>query len=360
MGKISKRKQKRYILPYIFLFFSIVTLIIAIYVKKNLDGNTTKFDEIGTAALAAQQSVPMTRNIPDINELPEKTPEEFIEKEIEIEDLSEKIDLPFDLFASSVYLYDLNSDKAIYTKNPEAKVAPASLTKLMTALLALEMVDDLDAKTMIFTEEMSEELYEYGLDISEIATFNFKVGEEISMRSALYILMMRSANDAANLIAYDLGGGSMETFVEMMNNKAKEIGANNTHFTNPHGLDNDELYTTAYDMFLITQHAMKNPELLEIASSVFYSLPASNLREAMMIETVIAINHPENPFYYDPNVIGIKTGFTDAAGKCLISTYQNEGKKYLLVLMNSPTGNGNPYGQFYAETSTIFDWAYTK
>lgn len=358
MEKTIKKKRNRYILPYIFLFFSIVTLIFAIYFKNKYQDDLTLIDESNTPAnVTMEQST--TNNEINMN-FNNSTPEKQEISPTIVDDLSSTVILPFEVYSDSIYLYDLDTNEVLYTKNPQKQMSPASLTKVMTALLAMELVDDLDSEILTFTEEMAEELYEYGYSVDDIATFNFEVGEKVSMKSALYILMLRSANDAANLIGYSLGGGSMEKFVNMMNDKAKEIGAYDTHFTNPHGLDDTDLFTTAYDMFLITQQAMKNPEFKKICSSVTYPLPASNMREAVTIQTVISIHNPSKIAYYNPNVIGIKTGYTDAAGKCLISSYSNEGKNYLLVLMGTPIGGNNPAGLFFEETTNIYNWAYSQ
>ena len=355
MEKVTKKRKNNYTLPSIFLTLSVLTLIFAIYIEKNTEKPLVPDQtKERTAAVVEQQYV---------SDVQDTTEHESVETDIfstKVDDLSGSVQMPFDVFSNSIYLYDMNSGEAIYTKNPQIQSSPASLTKVMTALLAIEMTENLDSKMLTFTEEMAEELLGYGYSIYDIATFNFEVGEQISMRNALYILMLRSANDAANLIAYSLGNGSKEAFVDMMNDKAREIGAYDTNFTNPHGLDDDELYTTAYDMFLITEYAMKHPEFLEICSTVIYPLPASNMREALGIETVIQINNPNRYMYYNPNVVGIKTGLTDAAGKCLISTYSNEGKNFLLVLMGSPSGGEYPPGLYFEETSRLYEWAYAN
>lgn len=276
----------------------------------------------------------------------------------------QEINLPFNQYAESVYLYDLDQNQALYSKNPEQVRAPASLTKVMTAIIALENTPDLENTFLSYNKAMKEELLNYGLVESDIATFDFYENEQIRMIDALYILMLRSSNDAANLIAENVSG-SVDGFVELMNQKAIELGATNTHFTNPHGLDNEDHYSTAYDLFLITNYARTFPIFNTIAASSYYQIPATNMRKTVKIETYVSIQDPayEKADFYYPYAQGIKTGYTDEAGKCLISYAEKDGHHLLIILMGepekAPNGDTLGYNQFFHETKAFFEWGFS-
>lgn len=155
--------------------------------------------------------------------------------------------------AEGATVMDLDTGAFLYSKNAEAKLYPASITKIMTMLVALEHISDSDLDTKVKASESA--LAPIDSDSSQIW---LSVGEKITVRSALYAIMLASANDAANVIA-EYVGGSMDNFVKMMNDKAKELGCVNTHFVNPHGLHNKKHYTCAHDMALIAQAAFQIP-----------------------------------------------------------------------------------------------------
>jgi D-alanyl-D-alanine carboxypeptidase (penicillin-binding protein 5/6) len=279
-----------------------------------------------------------------------------------VEDTKDII-LPFDLTAGAVYLYDLEKKETVYSKSADEIMSPASLTKIMTAVLTLEHIKDIEGVKITYRDYMTEELTHYDIDIEDMSNYGFKDGETVSIRDALYVLMLRSGNDAANLLAVNVGG-TIEHFVDMMNEKAKELGAENTHFSNAHGLDAAGLYTTAYDMFLLTKYAMSLPYFMEIAESSIYTMPENSMRPEVAISTVIEMQNRINArseIYYE-YLRGIKTGYTDSAGRCLISSALRDGKNFLLILMGVPTkdkaGASVPYYTFYNETKEIYEWAF--
>lgn len=345
-----QKKKKNKMLPVlrILLALSVVSLVLIVFFDIHipmkggnlLASSTSSSSEASVTSVSEElASIPVPSNDSDIT-------------------------LPFVQYAESVYLYDLDSQTALYSKNPEAVRAPASLTKIMTAIIAIEATPDLENTWLTYNKEMKEELLNYGLVESDIATFDFYENEQIRMIDALYILMLRSSNDAANLIAENIAD-STEGFAALMNAKAVEIGANNTHFSNPHGLDSADHYSTAYDLFLITQYARTLPIFNTITSTSFYTIPATNSRKAVEIETYVSIQDPtyeESDFYY-PYAEGIKTGYTDEAGKCLISYAEKDGHHILIVLMGVPdkTAEGETisYNQFFLETKQFFEWGFT-
>ncbi|HAB00893.1 MAG TPA: D-alanyl-D-alanine carboxypeptidase, partial [Ruminococcaceae bacterium] len=179
----------------------------------------------------------------------------------------------FDVPAKFIYLVNTDTDTVVYEKNAEERAIPASLTKIMTAIIALQKTQNLDAMDIKAPGYIYNEFYGIGVSNAEIAR-----GEVFTMRELLYALMLNSACEAASIIADYVGGGSIPSFVEMMNEKAKEIGALNTNFVNAHGLYDENQYTTAHDMYLITKYALEQPGFLEIANTKNYTIEGNELR----------------------------------------------------------------------------------
>ena len=155
------------------------------------------------------------------------------------------------IYSDAVYLVNMDTGEAVFQKNADKQLVPASLTKIMTAAILLEQFkDDITAISTTYVSGTSacfDELYMTGCSTADI-----QIGEKVSYKDLLYALMLRSACEAANIIAYNVAG-SLEGFVKMMNDKAAELGCTNTHFTNPHGLFWENHYTTAHDMAIITE-----------------------------------------------------------------------------------------------------------
>lgn len=226
---------------------------------------------------------------------------------------------------SSSILIETNTGRVLYSTNPNLKLPIASTTKIMTALLALEN-GNLNEKVKINRKSV-------GVEGSSIYLFP---DEEITLRDLVYGLMLRSGNDAAVAIAIHIGG-SVENFAELMNKKAKEIGAKNTNFTNPHGLHNDNHYSTAYDLALITREAMKYEEFKKISKT--------NLWVA---------DRDINRYFYNKNKTirqydggdGVKIGYTRKAGRCLVSSATRNNMQLIAVVLNNPTWFNDCYKLF--------------
>ena len=255
-------------------------------------------------------------------------------------------------------LYDLGSDSIVFAQDIDVQLYPASLTKVMTALLTIEMQSDLDAMVTVTRE---------GLKGQEPGGSNvaLKVDEQMSVRDLLYCLMVKSGNDAASVLAVQ-NSGSIEAFVEVMNQKAQELGCTGTHFMNPHGLHHDEHYTTARDMARITAAAMQYPLFEEIFTTTEYTVPATNLSEARELKTTnYLIRSNGYPVVVDSRVLGGKTGNTSKAGRCLVALAEKNGMKLLSVVLGAKAEYGpdgysfNRYGNF-EETSNLLDFAYKR
>ena len=253
-------------------------------------------------------------------------------------------------------LYDLGSDSLVFGQDIDEKLYPASLTKIMTCLMTIEMQPDLDVMVTVTKAGLADQ--EPGG--SNVA---LKVGEEMSVRDLLYCLMVKSGNDAASVLAVH-NSGSIEAFVEEMNRRAQELGCTGTHFMNAHGLHNDEHYTTARDMAKILREAMKYPIFEEIFTCKEYTVPATNLSEARELKTTnFLIRSNGYPIVTDSRVLGGKTGNTSKAGRCLVTLSEKDGMRLLSVVLGAKAVYGADgysflrYGNF-EETSDLLDFAY--
>lgn len=222
--------------------------------------------------------------------------------------------------ADGVVVYDDNADAVLYTKNPNQRYAPASITKIMTAIVAIERGD-------------LEEIVPISIDAGELAartdstTMGLYPGEQVSLRNLLYGLMLPSGNDAAIEIARHIGG-SEETFVGYMNAKAAELGMAETHFMNPHGLDHDRHYTTAWDMTILGRYSTQNPEFAEIVRTrarVFYGHEGRKLYQLGNLDRLIGRDG------YD----GVKIGYTENALSTHVGTAVRDGRRLYVTLLRS-------------------------
>ena len=246
--------------------------------------------------------------------------------------------------AKSAVVVERNTGKVIYEKEAQAQNYPASVTKILTAILAIENCK-LDDVATVSQSAISNIPTEY-------IVAPLKVGEEIKIEDLLYALMLKSANDAAYVLAEHIGG-SVEGFAEMMNKKAEEIGCKNTHFVNPNGIHNEKHYTTAYDLYLISNYAMKNETFRKIVSTYTYTLSATNKypnKDRVMKNTNEFIN-PSSQFYNE-SVKGIKTGTTIPAGNCLITDVAQDGLDFIIVVLGAKTTRGK-----FVETSKLLHYS---
>ena len=228
-----------------------------------------------------------------------------------------------DTYSENAILYNLNDDKIIYEKNAYEKVKIASLTKIMTTIVALENIDDIKEQ-IVMPKEAFKDLDGYVLS-------GIKMNDKITYEDLLYGIMLPSAADCANAIAIDLSG-SIDKFVEQMNQKAEELGMKNTHFSNPVGIDNDN-YSTVYDISILLKYALKNKEFYKIFTTREYKTTTNIILESTIIEK-------SQPYNIDvSNILGSKTGFTDEAGNCLASIAKINNIKYLFVTTKANINN---------------------
>lgn len=247
--------------------------------------------------------------------------------------------------ANAAMLIELSNGQVLLEQNADAQVYPASLTKIMTCMLTLEHGNLTDVVTVSSTALQN-------LDAAG-STAGLLEGEQLTVEELLYCMMLSSANEACN-VAAEYVAGSVDAFVEMMNEEAAALGCTGTHFANPHGLHDANHYTTARDLSLITMEALKNETFRTITSTVTHTVPATNLSEERQLFTTNLLETPNTDYYYE-YAAGVKTGFTTPAGRCLISTAQKpDSDLHLLsVLCGAAEENLN-----FTETEALFEWGF--
>ena len=230
--------------------------------------------------------------------------------------------------AQSVILYNFNSDTVVYQNNPDEWREPASLTKLMTALVVAEI--DPDPENTYITADSQSILDISGTGASNV---NLKTGEVMSSLDLLRCLLI-SSGDAANVLATHYAG-SITAFVEKMNQRAATLGMIDTHFENAHGLSATGQHTTASDLLILAKEVCKFEKLTEICSKSRYTVPATNMSDERVLTTTNLMLDPSTDAYYKYTT-GLKTGYTDNAGRCLISTAEKDNERYLCVMLGCP------------------------
>lgn len=247
------------------------------------------------------------------------------------------------IIGESAILIEPTTGTIIYEKDPHKKMYPASITKIMTALLAIENCKMKD--TVVYSKKNLDSL------TAEDSNIQCQVGEKMSVKDCLYALMLSSANETATALAEHIAGSS-EAFAKLMNERAKQAGATDTHFANPNGLHDDNHYVTAYDMSMIMKAATQYPVFLDVIHTTEYTIPANNKRtepfQSYQRHKMIFTTSP----YYDADVIGGKTGYTDQAGKTLV-TYAKRGNVSLISVVMKSNGD-----QVFDDTKKLLDYGF--
>lgn len=241
----------------------------------------------------------------------------------------------------------------LYEKDSKKRMYPASTTKIMTALVAIEAINAGEINLSDNVQVTEEMLNGLAIDGSSIA---LKPGEIMSVDNLLKGMMIVSGNDAAMTIAYHVSGG-IDAFCQRMNNKAAEIGLEETHFVNPHGLHDENHYTTAADLAKLSGVAMKNELFREIVDIAHIKIPPTNMteKERYYINTNALLSTLRHTDYYYRGTTGIKTGTTDAAGSCLVASAKRNGMELISVVLNAEKSTDS-----YADSIRIFDYGFEK
>ncbi len=213
------------------------------------------------------------------------------------------------IVSQAALLMDYETEKILFAKNENEKMYPASTTKIVTAILTLENCK-LDEVVTVGYDDVSSIPDGY-------SSAFLQVGEQLTIEQLLQVLLVHSANDAANTLAKYVGG-SIESFVSMMNTKVHELGLSHTHFTNTYGMHDNNHYTTAHDLAIIMKYCMKNDDFRKMAGSASCAIPATNKYDTRKYSSTNELLIPNHSNYY-PYVTAGKTGFTTQAGDCLVS-----------------------------------------
>ena len=227
------------------------------------------------------------------------------------------------LYARAAIVLDAMDGRVLFEKDADARMYPASTTKIMTLVVAVEH-GDLDRVVTV-----PPSAAEVPKDSSLTPVYP---GEQMTMRDLLYGLMVRSGNDAANAIA-QIVSGSVDAFVREMNEKALSLGMTNTHFVNPHGYHHQDHYTTARDLATLSRYAMSNNLIVNIAACMEYTLPPTSLRGELLIRNSTELLQPYSSSYYE-GAFGIKKGYTRAAGFCYAGAAARSGRAMIAVVMD--------------------------
>lgn len=247
-----------------------------------------------------------------------------------------------ELNASSALLIDNRTNKILYNKDANKRLFPASTTKIVTAIIVLE------------NHSLNEEVtasYDAVMTIpSGYSTANIQIGEILTVEQLLELLLVHSANDSANVLA-EYAGGSIDSFVSMMNTKVNELGLTDTHFTNPYGLQEDNHYTTSHDLAVIMQYCLKNETFRKISGQASCAIPATNKSEPRKYSSTNELLIAGNRNYY-PYLIAGKTGYTSKAGGCLVSVAYNNNLELISVILNS--------NDRFGDTKKLFNYGYSN
>ena len=250
--------------------------------------------------------------------------------------------MEFELNSNHAILYNLNDNSILYEKNSNEKTSIASMTKIMTAIVAIENIDNLDAKVTLTAADF------VGLREANASVAGFRTGEVVTYRDLLYGLMLPSGADAAQSLARNIAG-SVDNYVGLMNQKAIELGCKSTHFANTTGLDHSEHYSTVDDVARIFQYAIKNNDFLEIIKTKTYSTSNGRLTFTSTIEKAKARYGLSMDY-----VLGGKTGTTGDAGYCLATIANYNGVDYMLVTAKTMFPSSSPLN--YLDAKTIYEY----
>lgn len=266
----------------------------------------------------------------------------------------------FDADAKAALLIEEDTGEILYEKNARERSYPASLTKIMTALLVLEAVD---AGRVRLDQEVTptENAFE-GL-AADGSTASIKAGETLTVEQLLNCMLIVSANEACNILA-EAVSGTVESFVAQMNQRAALLGCEDTHYVNPSGLHSDRHYTTAWDIYLITQEAMKYDAFIEICARKSYEVPETNLSKARTLHStnyLISTWRTGWPGYYYEDARGIKTGSTPEAGYCLVSSAVRGSRRLVSVVLGAERvtlDDGTIQTRSFSETIRLFEYGF--
>lgn len=280
------------------------------------------------------------------------------------------------IYSEGVYMVNMDTDIVLYAKNEQKRFFPASTTKIMTAIVVLEYCPDLNAIVRV-GNDCTNEFWLGNPNKEDVSNAAFEAGQKnLTYKDCLYALMVVSACEAANVLALNISG-TIEDFTALMNKKALDIGCTGTHFSNAHGLWEEDNYSTPFDMYLISRYAYDHvPGFMEICDTASYKFPAnSHNPDGYTLYTTNELMRTSSDFYLD-YVHGIKTGSIDyyytrneeggydkhPGGRCLVTTAQKDGYTYMIVTMQAPYHDeeGKKYNYSARDHYKLYEWAYSS
>lgn len=275
----------------------------------------------------------------------------------------------FKLESEAGILYHVDTRTVVFEKNADKQCSPAQTVQIMTAAIAIEKSKSMDAVIEIPVNVYNEfEKYrqKYPLEqfpYNEVTTSYLDEGEQFRVKELISAMLLESSCEAAYALAYVIGEGSVQNFVNMMNSKAEEIGALNTHFTNPHGLYDEGQYTTARDMLKITEYALSLHDFADLSSALTVNTAPTNIRaEGVEFNNVNMMMHAESEYYFK-GTKGIKTGNSTQSRRCLVTRAARDGQSYIAVLFGAPFTKDSYDDDIYThlvDAKNLFEWAFNN
>lgn len=275
---------------------------------------------------------------------------DFSEIEKNIEPITEENEDLLNIYSEAAILIEAKTGKILYDKDIYSRKYPASTTKILTAIIAIEECDLEEKATASYNAVHS---VKSGYTIADI-----QEGETFTVKELLNVLMLQSANEAANILAEHISG-STEEFSKLMNQKAKEIGSLDSNFVNANGAHSEEHYSTAYDLAMIAKYCMQNEIFRELAKTEECSLPTTEMfEEERIFRNTNSLMQPNSRYYY-PYCNGIKTGYTTPAKNCLISSSNKNGFELISVILHAESTEDGLSAR-YVDTINLFEYGYNN
>ncbi|WOC32717.1 MULTISPECIES: D-alanyl-D-alanine carboxypeptidase family protein [Caproicibacterium] len=257
--------------------------------------------------------------------------------------------------SKALELVNLDSGDTVYAKNENLKVPQASTTKIMTFIVASQLIKDPKGTIVTISNDVQAQLPN-----RSFVTVQLAVGEKISALNLMYCMLIPSGNDAAIALAESASGGNLSQFVQLMNQKAKDLGCANTNYTNVFGKYDKDHYTTVSDLAKIYKYAQTLPLFKQITSTASYTVPATNYTPARKLKTSNKLLDKTSSYYYAPCTTG-KTGTSDEAGYCLVSTASKDGVNYLCAALGAPSvknGKAVVTNGAFEDSRQLYTWAF--
>lgn len=263
--------------------------------------------------------------------------------------------------AAAAVLVEGNTGMVLYSSNEDTTAYPASTTKIMTAMLVIEACQR--SEISLKDNVTASDTFNQGLEEGG-STADIKAGETMTVEELLYCMLLASANESCNILAEYLSG-SISEFVELMNQRAQELGCMGTHFANANGLPDENHYTTAWDLYLITKQSLTYDTFTKITSTMNKTIPMTNMSGIRELENTNALMDTESKYYYE-NASGVKTGFTNLAGNCLVSTATSDDMYIIAVVMGvnikleGMTDADLSDATNFSVTKELYEWAFSS